>query len=279
MNFRKKLKTFADNAKRVVESTPGIKEAAESIAEKIAGKIDETLHRSASGRKKAARSTRRDSEQPTAAGMAAKLFKNIPPIPIEVSEARLNQLARDAIVDDSRIESLKIHCQRDCITVSGTLRLAGVALNFTTRLALHSCELSPSRKVITLRRLDDIVIGGTGMLASFMAHVAKIVICGFFGVDLAAISLGGINGLTINKDLITADLEAMGAVEGIVKSLREKLRQRIELLPIWPLVKIVVEPILDGAGPLLLSRLHLQKVAVTDRGIQGSIVLRNAGRS
>ena len=271
MNIRKKLKELACNATRAVQNNPDIKKAAENVAEKVAGKLAKTLHQ-VTVKEKAARSAP-DNEQSNDVGVATKLFKKIPPIPIEVSEARLNQLASDAIADDKRIESLKIQCRQDRLAFTGTLRVAGLALNFTTQLALQSCELSPTRKVITLRRLDDVSIGGTSVLTSFMAHVVKIVICGFFGVDLAAISLGGIRGPAINKDLITADLEAMGAMDAIMKGLREKIRQGIELLPGGSLVKIALKPMLDGAGPLLLSKLHLQKVTIADKRIRGEVML------
>ena len=278
-NLSAMAKAAAEKLAKTVQNNPGLKKAAERIkgaatesAVEAVTNMARTLHQAASG-SKAAQPVSRDTEQPAAADLAGKLFKKLPPIPVEVSEAHLNQLAGDAITDDSRIESLKIKCSRDRLAVTGTLRVVAMSFNFTTQLSLQSCELSPTRKAITLRRLDDVAIGGKGMFASFMAHVVKVVICGFFGVDLAAISLGGIEGLAINKDLITADLEAMGAVDAIMKGLREKIRQGIELLPGGPLVKIAVEPMLDAAGPLLLSKLHLQNVAITDNGIRGEMVL------
>lgn len=269
MNFRKKLKGLADDVTRVVQNNPSIKRATKTIVDKVAGNISKILDQGPSGRENASR----DSEQPIGESMATSLFTKIPAIPIEVSEAHLNQLARKAISDDKRIESLQIQCRQDRLTFIGALRLAGLSLNFTTQLSLQNCELSPTRKVITLRRLDDIAIGGNGMLASFMAHVVKIVVCGLFGVDLASVSLNGIKGLTINKDLITADLEAMGAVDAILAGLRGKISQNIELLPAGRLVKIAVESMVGAAGPLLLSKLHLQNVAVTDTGIKAEVLL------
>ena len=279
-NLREIAKAAADKLAQAVEKNPGLKKVAERIqtavketAVETATNMATSLHRATSRRDNNAGTAAPDSEQPAFADRAKNLFKKLPPIPIEVSEAQLNELAADAIADDSRIKSLNIKCRQDRLTVTGTLRLIGLPFNFTTQLSLESCELSPRRKVITLRRLDDIAISGKGMLASFMAYVVKIVICGLFGVDLAAISLKGIKGLTINKELITADLEAMGVVDAILTGLREKIRQRIELLPGGPLVRIAVEPMLTATGPLLLSKLHLQNVATADKGINGEVVL------
>ena len=278
-NLSAMAKAAAEKLAKTVQNNPGLKKAAERIkgaatesAVEAVTNMARTLHQAASG-SKAARPVSPDTDQPTAAGMATSLFKKLPPIRREVSEAQLNQLAAKAITDDGRIKSLRVQCQQDRLTVRGTFSLAGLPLNFTTTLSLQSCELTPTRKVITLRRLDDIALGGDGILASFMAHIVKVIICGLFGVDLAAISLKRIKGLTISKDIITADLEAMGAVDIITTKLREEIRRHIELLPGGPLVKIAVEPMLDAAGPLLLSKLHLQNVAITDNGIRGEMVL------
>jgi hypothetical protein len=70
-----------------------------------------------------------------------------------------------------------------------------------------------------------------------------------------------------------AEQDREDAVDAIMKGLRAKIRQGIELLPGGPLVKIAVDPMLDAAGPLLLSKLHLQNVAITDKGIRGEVVL------
>lgn len=193
----------------------------------------------------------------------------LPPIPLRVTEVKLNQLATKAIVDDSRIKSLNIQCRENCLVVTGTLELMALPLNFTTQLALESCELSPSRKVIILRRLDNIALGGDMMLAGFMAHLFKILVCGLFGVDLGAISLKNITGLTISKNLITADLEAMGAIDAIMTGVRENIAQ----LSINPLAKMAAKPLLDMAGNSLLDKLHLQNIAITDKGIKGEFVL------
>ena len=270
-NLRKMAKAAADKLAQAVDTNPDLKKVAERLkgtAVEAASNIATSVRQAISGTRTAAP----DAEKPTIGGMATT-FQKLPPISIEASEAQLNLLVAKAIADDSRIESLKIQCRQDRLTVSGTLSLVGVTLNFTTQLALQSCELSPSRKVITLRRLDNIALGGDGMLASFMAHIVKIVICGLFGVDLAAISLKSVKGLTINKALITADLEAMGAVDAILTGLRQKIRHGIELLPVGQLVKMGIEPILAMAGPLLLGKLHLQNVAISDKGVQGEILL------
>lgn len=201
----------------------------------------------------------------------------LPPLPLEVSEAKLNTLAANAITDDSRIKTLNIRCQPDIITVSGSLALVGLPLTFSTRLALESCELNPARKVIVLRRLDNMTLGSDNMLAGFMAHIVKILICGLFGADLGAISLKNIQGLTISKSLITADLEAMGAMAAINNGLRTKISQGVELLPAGPLAKIILKPVLDLAGNALLGKLHLRNVAVAEGSVKGEVVLVSLG--
>ena len=123
-NALEKAKGFAGMLSQAVQNNPGLKKAAEQIksAVEVAKNLARTLHQAASGRDKAARPASPDTEQPTAAGMANNLSKKLPPIPIEVSEARLNQLASDAIADDSRIESLKIECSQDRLSSAKTAR-------------------------------------------------------------------------------------------------------------------------------------------------------------
>ena len=112
--------------------------------------------------------------------------KNMPKtIPLSVSEAQLNQMVKKAIADDSRIKSLTLSCEENVLAVEASIQMVGsLAITAKTRLALEHCELSPTRKTITMRRLDQTELGGTGAASSLLAHVVKLVVCGLFGVDI-----------------------------------------------------------------------------------------------
>ena len=201
--------------------------------------------------------------------------KNMPKtIPLSVSEAQLNQMVKKAIADDSRIKSLTLSCEENVLAVEASIQMVGsLAITAKTRLALEHCELSPTRKTITMRRLDQTELGGTGAASSLLAHVVKLVVCGLFGVDIGAFSLKNINGLTIDKSLITADLAAMGATEAINNSITNKINVLLNNAPINPMLKIVVAPLLPALAQKLIDKIIIENLNVAKTGITGTLRL------
>ena len=201
--------------------------------------------------------------------------QNIPKtIPLSVSEAQLNQMVTKAIADDSRIKSLTLTCEENILAVEASIQLAGsLAITAKTRLALEHCELSPTRKVITMRRLDQTELGGTGVASSLLAHVVKLVICGLFGVDIGAFSLKSINGLTIDKERISADLSAMGATDAINNAINNKINMLLSNAPINPMLKMVVAPLLPTLAQKLIDKIVIDDLKVDKTGITGILQL------
>jgi hypothetical protein len=287
------MKSFLSKAKEALENSEAVQSALEQ-AKAAAAPAIESAFANAKTKAADAMSTIGENLKERQASIAdgtlkanvtdkaKEIFDKLPPIPetfkfpLVVTEEQLNQLATKAITDDSRIKSLNIQCRQDRLIVSGTFNIMSMPLNFSTELSLESCELSPARKVIVLRRHDAMSLGGESMLSSFMAHIVKIIICGLFGVDLGAISLKRIQGVSIDKTLITADIEAMGAMDSIMTGLRQKARQGIGLPSVNPLIKITLSAILDSAENKLLEKLHLQNVVITDKGMQAEVVLGKA---
>ncbi len=195
-------------------------------------------------------------------------------IPLSVSEAQLNQMVKKAIADDSRIKSLTLSCEENVLAVEASIQMVGsLAITAKTRLALEHCELSPTRKIITMRRLDQTELGGTGAASSLLAHVVKLVICGLFGVDIGAFSLKNINGLTIDKSLITADLAAMGATEAINDAINNKINVLLNNAPINPLLKKLVSPLLPTLAQKLIDKIIIEDLKVAKTGITGTLRL------
>lgn len=201
--------------------------------------------------------------------------KNIPKtIPLSVSEAQLNQMVTKAIADDSRIKSLTLTCEENILTIQASIQVTGgLIMTAKTRLALEHCELSPVHKVIIMRRLDQTELGGTGVASSLLAHVVKLVICGLFGVDIGAFSLKSINGLTITKEHISADLAAMGAVEAINGAIETKINVLLRDTPINPMLKMVVTPLLPTLVQKLMDKIVIHDLKVDKAGITGILQL------
>ena len=201
--------------------------------------------------------------------------QNIPKtIPLSVTEAQLNQMVTKSIADDSRIKSLTLTCEENILAVEASIQLAGsLAITAKTRLALEHCELSPTRKVITMRRLDQTELGGTGVASSLLAHVVKLVICGLFGVDIGAFSLKSINGLTIDKERISADLSAMGATDAINNAINNKINVLLSNTPINPMLKMVVAPLLPTLAQKLIDKIVIDDLKVDKAGITGILQL------
>ena len=195
-------------------------------------------------------------------------------IPLSVSETQLNQMVKKSIADDSRIKSLALTCEENVLAVETSIQMVGsLTITTKTRLALEHCELSPTRKMLTMRRLDQTELGGTGAASSLLAHVVKLVVCGLFGVDIGAFSLKNINGLTIDKSLITADLAAMGATEAINNSITNKINVLLNNAPINALLKIVVAPLLPTLVQKLIDKIIIEDLKVAKTGITGTLRL------
>lgn len=200
--------------------------------------------------------------------------QNIPKtIPLNVPEAQLNQMVKQAITDDSRIKNLALSCEENVLIVASSIEGVGLTFNIKTKLALEHCELSPTSKVITMRRLDQTELGGTGIASSLLAHVVKLVVCGLFGVDIGAFSLKNINGVTIEKELITADLIAMGATEAINNAINSKINLLLSNTPINPMLKMVVTPLLPTLAQKLMQNITIEKLKIAKNGITGVLKL------
>lgn len=163
-------------------------------------------------------------------------------------------------------------CQPGVIVVAGQTRVAGLAIAYSTRLALEACEISPDRKQITLRRLDHVDLGGNGLAAALFARVIKVLLCGLFGIDRARLALKNNAGIRVDKDLITADLDAMDATGLIVETIKAKLPDALA-----PLLGSTIEslaPGLGAAGNAFLEHIGIDDIAVELHQIKGMLRIR-----
>jgi hypothetical protein len=155
---------------------------------------------------------------------------------LAVSETQINSLA--STITRGSDTPVNISCQPDAIVLSGEARAMGVPLTYSTRLKLESCEISPTRKVLILRRLDNVDLGGKSLATALFARVVKVLLCGLFSIDPARFALDGQTGVNVEKDLITADLDAMGATEIILTAIKTRLPAALiplleALPPVW----------------------------------------------
>jgi hypothetical protein len=193
---------------------------------------------------------------------------------LAVSESLLNKLA--ATLARSGETPISITCQPGAVALGGEARVAGVLLNYSTRLALESCEISPTRKVLTLRRLDAVDLGGNSVATALYARIVKILLCGLFGIDPARFALNGVAGVTVEKDLITADLNAMGATEIILEAIKAKLPAALS--PLLEVADAAFPPSLGAAGNMLMARLGIQDIAIEVGRITGSLRIHPASK-
>lgn len=248
MSFFDKAKQAAKTAKEAAQTAlENTTKAAKEVAENAPSKTQETIE---------------------------FIKQNIPKsLPLSVSETKLNQMVKSSIADDSRIKSLTLICEENVLIVDAAIQMMGLTINAKTQLALEHCELSPTSKIITMRRLDQTELGGTGIASSLLAHVVKLVVCGLFGVDIGAFSLKNINGVTIEKELITADLIAMGATEAINNAINSKINLLLSNTPINPMLKMVVTPLLPTLAQKLMQNITIENLKIAKNGITGVLKL------
>lgn len=187
--------------------------------------------------------------------------------PLAVSEIQLNSLAVTLAQSDDA--PINIGCQPGVIVIDGKTRIAGMQLTYSTRLALEACEISPSRKQLILRRLDNVDLGGNNLATALFARVIKTLLCGLFGIDPARFALKGIAGVRVEKDIITADFDAMGATEAILAALKARLP--IALVPLLETVSATLAPGLSVAGNSLLAHIGIEDIAVGMGEITGKL--------
>ncbi len=185
--------------------------------------------------------------------------------PFSVSEARLNTLAAEAIVDEPNLTRLNLTCLPDELVTGGEVRLAKLPVTFKIRLALESCEITPARKLLILRRLGDMELDGPTLPISLFARLIKILVCGLFGIDPTRFALKGISGLTMKDDYITADLDVMGAQDALANAVRTRLSEHFPAQ--------LIDPILDAAGDALFARVEISEVEIRNGEICGHLKL------
>lgn len=205
-----------------------------------------------------------DKIKKAAIDSALKTFNGYP---LAVSETQLNNLA--ATLAQSDDNPINITCQPGIIAINGKTRVAGMPIAYSTRLTLEACEISPTSKQITLRRLDNVDLGGNGFATALFARFVKVLVCGLFGIDLARFALQGAAGIRVEKDLITADLDAMGATHAIVEVIKARLPDA--LVPLLDSVSATLAPRLGVAGNALLARIGIEDIVVGEHEIRGKL--------
>ena len=191
---------------------------------------------------------------------------------VSVSEAQLNSLA--ATLARSGEPPITIICQPGAITIGGEAKVTVVPLTYSTRLALDSFEISPARKTLTLRRLDNIDLGGNNLVTALFARIVKVLLCGLFGIDPARFVSKKIAGISTEKVLITADLDVMGATEIILEAIKAKLPAA--LIPLLDSAGEVLAPRLGTAGNALMARIGLDDIVIEAGAISGKLRIHPA---
>lgn len=149
-------------------------------------------------------------------------------IPLSLDEARMNALLQEAIIGQSNISDANIVCEDGALKLSARFKLAGTSIVYAVRLGLGEFIITPEHQLITFNRLEPEKFTGNGPIALLMAWFIKSVICGLFGFDITAQSLSSIDGLSIEKDIITADLKKLGLTSKIQQAAGEKISQGIQ---------------------------------------------------
>lgn len=97
--------------------------------------------------------------------------------------------------------------------------------------------------------------------------------CGLFGIDLGELSLKNIEGLTIDKERITADLAALGAVDAITGAICHKIGLALESIQINPLLKPLVATMLPSITKHFVEKAVIEDLQISKAGIAGTLRL------
>ncbi len=207
-------------------------------------------------------------------------------ITLKLDSAKMNALLQKAIAGQENITQASIVCEDGSLQLSASLLLAGTRMVYTTRLGLDDITLTPERRVISLRRLEPDNLSGSGPVSMLMAWFINAILCGLFGIDIAAASVRSVDGLVIEKNRVIADLDKLGLTPKIQQAAADKMTEMVKehagLLLLGGLQGIAARIALQAALPTLAqkaSALALQRVQVTNlkitaaEGLSGDLKL------
>lgn len=210
-------------------------------------------------------------------------------ITLKLDAAKMNALLQEAIAGQQNITQASIVCEDGSLQLSASLLLAGTRMVYTTRLGLDDITLTPDQRIISFRRLEPDNLSGSGPVAMLLAWFIKAVVCGLFGVDIAASSLSSLDGLVIEKSRVTADLDKLGLTARIQQAAAEKtaqlVKEQAELRLPDGFKGIAARVALQAALPTLMqkaSELALQRIQVANliitaaEGLSGDLMLAKA---
>lgn len=207
-------------------------------------------------------------------------------ITLKLDAAKMNALLQEAIAGQQNITQASIVCEDGSLQLSASLLLAGTRMVYTTRLGLNDITLTPDQRIISFRRLEPDNLSGSGPVSMLMAWFIKAIVCGLFGLDIAASSLSSLDGLVIEKNRVTADLDKLGLTARIQQAAAEKtaalVKEQAELRLPDGFKGIAARLALQAALPTLMqkaSALALQRIQVTNlritaaEGLTGDLML------
>jgi len=213
-------------------------------------------------------------------------------IALTLNATKMNALLQEAIAGQQNISQASIVCEDGSLQLSASLLLAGTRMVYTTRLGIDDIRLNPEQRIISLRRLEPDNFSGNGPVSMLMTWFIKAVICGLFGVDIAASSLSSLDGLVIEKDRISADLDKLGLTAKIQQAAADKaaelVKEQAELRLPDGFRGIAARLALQAALPMLMqkaSELALQRIQVTNLritaadGLTGDLMLAKSEES
>lgn len=221
------------------------------------------------------------------------LLQQIPDrLPLHVSEDRLNALLQQALARQDRIASVSLALDTDQLVLNARLRLMGAMLNYTLRLALEEATLTPTRRIITFRRLQADQIHADDLRSLPIAWFVRGILCGLCGMDFTATALKSIVWLHITRERISADLDQLGMVDKVQAALQEKSRAlveaHIERLSAGSLTGMAMKLVVEPMAPVLTSKLcelamqnlRLENIHVSQaQGLSGDLVLARSAPS
>lgn len=206
-------------------------------------------------------------------------------IPLGITPERLSALLRDAVAGQPRIRQAGIVCLDGSFRMDVHLRVAGAELACTTRLGIDEITLSPQRRVIALRRLEQERVLGDSPLGAAAAWLLNALL-GPLGVDLPGIGLRLLDGVTADRTRIIVDLDHLGFGERMRVALAEAITQAVNARVPQGLAGAAARLGLQSALPAFAERTsaaaldHLQigniRISAT-QGLTGELMLAGIG--
>lgn len=164
-------------------------------------------------------------------------------IPINLMNNVLNQAARNVFNGNDEIKSLTIAMHPGWFEAKAHIQHNLAECVATVAFEITRFEVAKQVQVIQLRQIGKLETAAEGWRNQIVVNVVKTLVSSFLGRNLLHWGLKDQDGISFSGDLITVDLDQIGAKDALFTAMAEKMGERAGFM--LPLIEGGAEKLAD----------------------------------